>query len=212
MLLKYLENINKGKCPRKCPLYNKKMKPIVVPPPEIIKGIIISKEPTDWFNDWYTYVLGKENNLAYQRKMLFAAAIPFALVKQIIGFIKGDKDFDINAKILYEFIFKYFYWTHFCKCPKKSTAKTCANRWLMEEIENGIKVEAIIVISLAKNINNWILQSGLKDLHGNEGVKFVKLPHPMGNENQYWKNNEDNFDTKKAIVEIVKVCNEVYGL
>jgi hypothetical protein len=170
-LCDYFKNMEKTDCPVGCRLKVKKgIKPVCVPPPEDILGVIISRDPT---TDWLYQNLNKEPE-NYRRKILFASAIPLSLLTKISiflreGIVEDGLEYQYNNDIerLYGVIFEKTYWTHLHKCPtdikekvslkfEKMNATICADTWLEQELGFAIGNSTKFIISLGNEVKRWV--------------------------------------------------------
>lgn len=207
----YLNTIKKEGCPQNCELKSKKETEIaLVPPPDEILGLLISRDPTtDWLD---TYRKNRKN-----REALFSA-IPELLIKRIKKFT-GE---DINC--VSELLYKNVYWTHLHKCftdksEKKSikfepkNAIQCADKWLAQELDIAINDRTKFIIALGNDVQKWICE-WREDYCQSKNIKIIYLPHPsLANVGRYfsWYPNEqkDKEILKKRINILLKLCKTV---
>ena len=172
----YLETLNKNSCPNDCELKNKrKIEIALVPPPDEILGVIISRDPTtDWLDTYR-----KESK---SRERLFDTAIPVQLIERIKKFTGGDINY------LSELIYKNVYWTHLHKCFtdkseersirfKNKNANECADKWLGEELNIAINDKTKFIIALGKEVQKRICE-WREDCCKNRNIEIIYLPHP----------------------------------
>ena len=203
-LKKYLETINKNDCPCSCKFRSEKEIEIaLVPPPDEILGIIISRDPTaDW---WYFYkYLKTYPHEDIRRKMLFSSAIPLSLINKVLIFMK-ERIKENDEKNLFDLIFNKVYWTHLHKCFTDSTkdslkfrgknAKKCANKWLKDELRLTMaNNDTKFIIALGNDVQRWL--EGWKKTNGAD-IEIIKLPHPSGQNNSIWyRSKKEKYKSK----------------
>jgi len=183
MIEKYLESIEKSKCPPDCPFIGEDVPIIKIPPPENLKIILISRDPTTDFISLYKYAVLLDNER--RRSILFTDAIPLSLIRQITKFLKkGDELTKEKEKTLFK-LYDVAYWTHLHKCPTKrennpflkgswKKATICADHWLQEEIST-IK-EAQLIVCLGRDVERWMDDVCTEITH-------IYLPHPSPRNN-----------------------------
>jgi hypothetical protein len=203
----YFKTINKNDCPSDCAL-KKNGKIALVPPPDEISGIIVSRDPTDrWLPEYEKY--------KGDRKKLFETkAIPKLLVTQIERFMKNyftEKD----KKDLSATIFQNTYWTHLHKCftgdPKKefaefelANAMKCADRWLTKELDLIIKNnKPKFILALGRHVEDWV--KGWRDSRETK-IEIINLIHPSSQNNMIWTRSAERIikETEGSIKELLK--------
>jgi len=223
-LREYFNTIHKKDCPRDCELKKKvemeKDIPLV-PPPDKILGIIISRDPTvNWL---YTYLKG-ETDKNTCRKMLFASAIPLSLLTKVLIFMRNKRVNEDEKKSLFDVIFHKTYWTHLHKCFtdasgkksekfKKINARLCADKWLEKELKYAIGKNKIkFIIALGKDVQNQVKQIQKINKWKDKDIEIVNLPHPSGQNNAIWyrsprgKYNHQKKKVEKQIAKLVRLC------
>jgi len=213
-LNEYLEKIKKSDCPQDCEHKFNKVKEIaLVPPPDEILGIIVSRDPTV---DWLEHHYRKEMK---SRKELFDSAIPKQLFERINDFMANDIT-EEKKKHLYKFINKNIYWTHLHKCftdkkGKKSikfknkNASSCADKWLTEELNIALKDKIRFIIALGNDVQKWICE-WREDYCKNKNIKIINLPHPspanVGITSSWNPETKDKVKIEKRINTLLELC------
>lgn len=217
-LNKYLKEIEtKDKCPEDCEL--KKYSEIaVVPPPEEVLGIIISRDPTI---DWLYRYLKNESDKNVRRKILFSSAIPLSLLTKLLIFMRNNHLDENDKKCLFYVIFQKTYWTHLHKCLtdtndkvsikfKPKNANECAEQWLTKELELAINKKTRFIIALGKDVQTWVQKWKQEK---NKNIKVLNLPHPSGQNNPIWyrstKCKQKIKETEKEIRKLIKLAKEI---
>jgi len=205
---KYVQSISKAKC-NDCKFNtNKELKRrpiIIIPSPNTLQVMLISRDPTIDFIPIYEY--SERYSSDERRRILFASAIPYSLIVQIIRFLRRENHNLKGINNLFK-IFEVAYWTHLHKCPtdgENKFTKECANRWLKKEIdiakEEGIKA----IICLGKDVKDWIDKN-----IGGANIERIYLPHPSGaNAKWYTKNTDEKCNIKKNIEKLVEICQKI---
>lgn len=209
-LNEFLEGIkSKERCPD-CDFKSKlEIEPALIPPPTEIVGIVISRDPTVRWMHFYKYI-ENEPQEDIRRKMLFASAIPLALINRILEFGEITED-----GCLFDMVFQNVYWTHLHKCftdpngkgpikSKKINLQLCANFWLDEELGYAIGKKTKFIIALGKDVEKWFNK---RENKWKDRVQIIYLPHPSGR-NRKW-NNKDDKNIKKTIRDLFKLCRTV---
>ncbi|MHA2263806.1 MAG: uracil-DNA glycosylase family protein [Candidatus Thorarchaeota archaeon] len=182
-----------GHCHLDCEFRRRKETDLAkLPPPDEIWGVIISRDPTfDWKDFYeYTYEHIKKRNADLLRTQLFASAIPVNLLKRICRFMGADLTHK-ERDGLFEAIMEKTYWTHLHKCFtdtrresslafKIENARICAESWLKDELEYAMKSEVKVIIALGNDVKSQMKRWDM----GDERVIF--LPHPSGQNNGIW--------------------------
>ncbi|MDI6708226.1 MAG: uracil-DNA glycosylase family protein, partial [Candidatus Thermoplasmatota archaeon] len=205
--------INKSDCPKECAFKNKKTEPVLIPQPEEIIGIIVSRDPTV---DWLYKYLKDEDEKNASRKLLFASAIPLSLLTKIAIFMRKALAHE-DMKCLFNTIFEKVYWTHMHKCCtdsknkelefKRGNAKACADKWLDKELEKIVTNHNIkFILGLGKHVEAWI-----EGWYGkkNKDVLIVNLPHPSGQTNAIWYRRKESYsyeEREKQIENLIELC------
>jgi hypothetical protein len=221
-LREYLKTIHKKGCPRDCELKKKgKIRIALIPPPDRILGIIVSRDPTvDWL---YTY-LKDETDKNTCRKMLFASAIPLDLLSKVLIFMRNKRVNEDKKKSLFNVIFQKTYWTHLHKCFtdasgkgsvkfKKRNAELCANTWLEKELKCAIEENKIkFIIALGKDVQNRVEEIRKNNKWKDKDAEIINLPHPSGQNNAIWyrsqkgRYNQQRKKVEKQIIKLLKLC------
>lgn len=212
-----LEKIDKSDCPDDCTFkYKREIKIALVPPPDEILGVIISRDPT---TRWYSTYTDIKKNYEEEtvRTKLFETAIPNSLKNQIEFFMKESIDKN-NLDCLFDTLFQKVYWTHLHKCftdasGKQSlkfnieTANQCADKWLKEELFYAIGNKTKFLIVLGKEAQSWVKK--WKDKEGkDQNIKVINLLHPSGQNNRIWRRSaiKEIEQTENAIREWIELC------
>lgn len=178
----------------------------LVPTPDEISGIIISRDPTDrWLPKYEEY----QGN----REKLFEA-IPEFLLKRIIEFM-GNSFTEKNKNDLSSTILQNTYWTHLHKCftgdPKNgftefkpANATKCADCWLTKELDLIIKNnKPEFVLTLGTHARDWV-----KEWRESRETKIeiINLIHPSSQNNMIWTRSAERIikETEESIRELMK--------
>ena len=224
-LKKYQESMIKKNCPNDCTFSLAKLRHIelaIVPPPEEIVGIIISRDPTVAWH--YFYEFSKREKL--RRNFLFVSAIPLAFLTKISIFMDDmiNKENNItkdDRQLLFEVILNKTYWTHLHKCFtntkfnyskfNNSNAKKCANTWLKDELDKAIGLKTRFLITLGNDVENWI--NSWKELRDIEVIDFI---HPSNQNNRYWYRSSKEkpiFEiiqkTERNLIRLIEICRTI---
>ena len=209
----YLIKINRDKCPPKCEFRQRKdVEFALIPPPDEILGIVISRDPTV---SWLYGYLKMENDLNTCRKILFASAIPLVLLTKVLIFMRGRID-ENDKKYLFDKTFHKTYWTHLHKCPtditnkmsiefKPKNANRCADQWLRKELNLAINNKTKFIIALGNDVQKWVKK--WKDKDGKDKtIEIINLPHPSGR-NRKWNNKDDKI-ISETVERLIGLCRE----
>jgi len=193
---------------------NGRFNPIIVPLPEEIKIIIVSRDPTVDILPLYNYAqlhncifdYLKVNTLI-KREILFVGAVISTFVYRL-NCVKLDKNGEY-----FENLIKKAYWTHYHKCPtgklncsNLSFDGKCAELYLVEEIEEVVNKQTQMIIAFGKDVGSFLLTNfakfqnqslkKLEDMIQNSPqiisigdkyhVDLWVIPHPSGQANKYW--------------------------
>ena len=213
----YFEKIDKSDCPDDCTFkYKREIEIALVPPPDEILGVIISRDPTI---GWYSKYTDIKKNYEEEtvRTKLFETAIPNSLKNQIEFFMKESLDKN-SLDCLFDTLFQKVYWTHLHKCFTDSTGKQslkfdvknanqCANKWLKEELFYAIGNKTKFLIVLGKEAQSWVKK--WKETDGrNQNIKVINLLHPSPQNNRIWRRSamKEIEQTENAIKEWIEIC------
>ena len=208
MLNKFFQEIEKDECDKNCPFKQKKDRPIIIiPPPKKPSIMIISRDPTMSFLPLYNYSKNNYKDDEIQRLMLFSGAIPQRLLMKINQFLTRTN----NKKPIKDFykLFDIAYWTHLHKCPtddKSTFEKYCADKWLIKEITEAIDSGIKVIITLGKDVRNWIDQR--REFLENNNIKIINLYHPSGIVAKWYDVSSYN-EIDKALSELLKLINSI---
>lgn len=182
-----------------CHLFNRKIfhRVCIPPPPDQIKGCIISRDPT---SDFLGLLDEYNKNFPQKSGNLFFKAPPFWLYGKIQRFMGLDQH-SSEMKKLCRFLDCDCYWTHFHKCPTQknvkrdisnsgrkpgleentyppfrySTGELCANKWFEYEFDK-FQLHQKIVIVLGRDLQKYF--SKRPDANKQIQDNFIFLPHP----------------------------------
>ncbi|MCK4403603.1 MAG: hypothetical protein KAW02_00810 [candidate division Zixibacteria bacterium] len=202
----YFNTINKNGCPSDCVL-KKNGKIALIPPPDEILGIMISRDPTvRWLPQYEKYEGNRE-------KLFETEAIPKLLIRRIAGFMKNYLT-ENDKEGLYATISQKTYWTHLHKCftgaPKKgftefkhANAIKCADQWLSGELDHIINDKPKFILALGKDVEDWV--KGWREKRKTE-IEIINLLHPSPQNNLIWtrKAKEIIKKTEESIWELMK--------
>lgn len=210
--------LTKLSCPADCQFKDNREIPIVgIPAPKIIKGIIISRDPTTAFIRPYLLarLISPEE---WHYKLMTANAPPQWIIKQIATFsekyLKTDnKDGVEKLRILME---NNIYWTHLHKCcTDKSSieapcfnnknARLCADQWLKQELSDAITAGAKFIICVGNDAKAWLQEWEMSDPIA-KNVSMIYLPHPSSAANGAWnpKDGAKMSDLTNSIKNLLK--------
>lgn len=204
-----IQKIKKEGCPDKCEFKNKRQEPVVIPPPDKIEGVLISRDPTiAFYEDTY------EKNIN-NRAQLFTEGVPSALIKKIYIFMK-DKFSEDDKRNLEQVMNNRVYWTHLLKCPtdnsekitlrfSKKHAEICADKWLNEELSAIIKDNPkLFIITLGNEVKEWINKWKEKNENICKEIKVFNLIHHSNQNIIIWN--------RYAMEMIKQLENQIEGL
>lgn len=209
-----IQKIKKEGCPDKCEFKNKRQGPVVIPPPDKIEGVLISRDPTiAFYEDTY------EKNIN-NRAQLFTEGVPSALIKKIYIFMK-DKFSEDDKRNLEQVMNNRVYWTHLLKCPTDSSGKitlrfskkhaeTCADKWLNEELSAIIKDNPkLFIITLGNEVKEWINKWKKKNENGCKEIKVFNLIHHSNQNIIIWNRYAMEMikQLENQIEELNSICN-----
>ena len=218
-LREYLRTIDKNNCPQDCEFIKSKenIGIALVPPPDEILGILISRDPTvRWLKKYRNIMEASEEEFIVRTK-LFETAIPDLLKNRIEKFM-GERIDENDKKRLFDIMFQKVYWTHLHKCFTDASGKEslkfqienankCADHWLEEELNFAIGNKTKFLIALGKEVQSWVRK--WKENEGRDkNMKIINLLHPSGQNNRIWHRSaiKEIKETDGAIKELIEQC------
>ncbi|OFV68787.1 MAG: uracil DNA glycosylase superfamily protein [Candidatus Syntrophoarchaeum caldarius] len=221
-LIEYLKKINKEECPEECIFKQKSPKVAIIPPPNEILGIIVSRDPTfDWIKNyeeaWKEY--NETVNVENLRKKLFEA-IPKSLIERITTYKDKLNSTEEDIVCLHKMIYKNVYWTHLHKCFTNKRDKEyefdnknaiiCGERWLAKELEIATNTKTKFIIALGRDVQRFVCE-WREDYCENRDIKIIYLPHPSpANVGKYWswcpKEERNKVRLTKRINNLLQLC------
>jgi len=177
----------------------------IPPPPDKIRGCLISRDPTYKF--WTKVETYKQVPSDQRGNLCFKNSPPEWLFKKIVKFDITSEE----KKNLEIFLHRECYWTHFHKCPTKSRnnedinqdemndlkedcqqfkysiGESCANLWFKSEFDK-YNLNDKIIIALGSDVKKFF--TSWSNSHNLDPEKIFYLPHPSGR-CRLWNENSD---------------------
>jgi len=211
--------IIKNECPPKCKFKTKEGEIALVPPPNEILGILISRDPTVKWLEKYKKIKKECNEESAVRTKLFETAIPDKLKTRIEEFMRGKIN-ENDKERLFNIISQKVYWTHLHKCftdssEKKSlkfnpkNAELCANSWLEKELRIVIENNKIkFIIALGNHVQDWVEKWRKENRDKCKGIKIIELLHTSGQNILIWNRTATKTisDTEEQIKNLLNLC------
>jgi len=197
-----------------CPLDGRDIDhPICVPQPsDILKGCIISRDPTfEFIAPLKGYQKGKGN---------FQFDAPPVWLYERIQYFMGFKPDSNEMKKLKTFLNLQCYWTHFHKCPtnknehkfcfKYSNGEKCVDIWFNHEVLQHNLNQKILIL-LGRDLQTYFSRNGDHQLLQNNNV--IRLPHPsMANCGKGWSWNKNKSSEDKHRIQIEEGIKKLLSL
>lgn len=212
------------------PKNNEKM--VWIPPPkkELMKGVIISRDPTTEFIDVFNDLL-KEDENNRRIKLMQNKGVPVRTIIDRIDKICKREEKKFSPEIFSNFLLNNCYWTHLLKCYTYSSRKKidsfsyseavhygcvdcCTKKWLCQELNQISQLPNVkIIILLGANVTKFVYHNLFDDNIKNWresrlyfNCPLIPLPHPSRANGKEWA------QPKKSLLDniekINRICNE----
>jgi hypothetical protein len=197
-----------------CPLDSRDIDhPICVPQPsDLLKGCIISRDPTFEFIAPLKKYKNGGGNFQFNAPPLWL----YERIQYFTGFEPGSDE----MKKLKTFLNLQCYWTHFHKCPtnknehdfrfKYSNGERCADIWFNSEVLK-YNLKQKIVVLLGRDLQTYFQRNSNHQLLQNNHV--IYLPHPSSvNCGTGWSWNKDKPSDDKYKIQVEEEIDKLLSL
>jgi hypothetical protein len=207
---------------------------VLIPPPkkEMMKGVIISRDPTTAFFKEYDEA-SKMNDDAFRKKLLLKGGvlnekIPVGgIVKRIKKVCEKNNEITFSPDSLSHFLLENCYWTHLLKCyttsksektipfseaRQKGYVDTCCKKMLYQELDRILKLPDMeVILLLGADVTKFVYNHLFKDDSENwrESRKYnhcvlIPLPHPSNANGKEWAQ-----PFKSSLLDNIKTLNKI---
>lgn len=189
-------------------------KVVWIPPPKkgVMKGVIISRDPTTCFIDAFN-TASQKNDDDCRSNLMSNEGVPIKKLVCRIEKVCNSEGVEFSQSNLLNFFLEHCYWTHLLKCYTYSGRKrriqslpfpdskrahyvdNCSEKHLYRELEYILKLADVkIIILLGADVTKFVYGYLFKEEIGNwresrikNNCTFLPFPHPSGANGKEWK-------------------------